>query len=154
MKNYMKCERVRDCVCVVCEHKVGWLTECQDVLLLLLLLLLGSNNKNVAHTHTQREARACKNIGSKPVASSSSSAAEPTRCARVLGLAHVHVCVCGCGACVCMPESISKILFVFCVSVILTRVLNVRAASRADRASSPTRPSSQATFAFAFPALS
>lgn len=78
----------------VCEHKVGWLTECQDVLLLLLLLLLGSNNKNVAHTHTEREARACKNIGSKPVASS--SAAEPTRCARVLGLAHVHVCVCEC----------------------------------------------------------
>jgi len=33
--------------------------------------------------------------------------------------------------CVCVSESVSKILFVFCVSVILTRVLNVRAALRA-----------------------
>lgn len=99
MKNYMKCERVRGLVCVcVWEHKVGWLTECQDML--LLLLLLGSNNKNVAYTHirthTHREACACKNIGSKPVASSSSSTAEPTRCARVFGLAHVCVCECVC----------------------------------------------------------
>lgn len=161
-KLYEMWASARLCACVcVSEHKVGWLTECQDMLLLLLLLLLGSNNKNVAHTHTHahrerpvhvkilvvnRSRRRRRRRQQSRRAALVCSASRTCMC--------VCECVCGCGACVCMPESISKILFVFCVSVILTRVLNVRAASRADRASSPTRLSSQATFAFAFPALS